>query len=85
VALQESVAPHPDDDDMIATGDELQELLAERRVLFLFYAGFTTNVCVLEGAEHVAPAPVRGSAIERPGGRLGADEAERSSPFPPAR
>jgi nicotinamidase-related amidase len=32
---------------VIHTGDEMHALLAERRILHLFYAGFATNWCVL--------------------------------------
>jgi nicotinamidase-related amidase len=32
---------------VIATGEQLQALLAERQILHLFYAGFATNWCVL--------------------------------------
>jgi nicotinamidase-related amidase len=32
---------------VIATGAQLQDLLAERRILHLFYAGFATNWCIL--------------------------------------
>ncbi|TAK21342.1 MAG: isochorismatase family protein [Chloroflexota bacterium] len=45
-AIHDSIAPEPDD-HVVATGDELHELLAERRVLFSIYAGFATNICVL--------------------------------------
>jgi len=45
-AISESIAPVPSD-CVVANGDELHELLAERRSLFLFYAGFATNICVL--------------------------------------
>jgi nicotinamidase-related amidase len=40
------IAPEPDD-CVVATGQELHELLSERRVLFPFYVGFATNICVL--------------------------------------
>jgi nicotinamidase-related amidase len=45
-AVADCIAPEPDD-CVVANGDELHELLAERRRLFLFYAGFATNICVL--------------------------------------
>ncbi len=45
-AIAEWIAPEPDD-YVVATGDELHELLAERRIAFLLYAGFATNICVL--------------------------------------
>jgi nicotinamidase-related amidase len=32
---------------VIATGEQLQALLAERRILHLFYLGFATNWCIL--------------------------------------
>jgi nicotinamidase-related amidase len=45
-AIAESIEPAPDD-CVVATGQELHELLVERRSLFIFYAGFATNICVL--------------------------------------
>ena len=36
-----------DDEFVIATGQQLHELLEERRILHLLYAGFATNWCVL--------------------------------------
>jgi len=45
-AVHESIAPEPDD-LVVATGQELHELLAERQIAFLFYAGFAANICVL--------------------------------------
>ncbi len=45
-SIHDSIAPEPDD-LVVATGRELHEILAERRIGFLFYAGFATNVCVL--------------------------------------
>jgi len=45
-AIHESIAPETDD-HVVATGQELHELLAERQIAFLFYAGFATNICVL--------------------------------------
>ena len=36
-----------DDDFVIATGQQLHELLEEKRILHLLYAGFATNWCVL--------------------------------------
>jgi nicotinamidase-related amidase len=45
-AVHDSIAPEPDD-HVVATGDELHELLGENRVLFPLYAGFATNICVL--------------------------------------
>jgi nicotinamidase-related amidase len=35
------------DEPVIFTGDELHALLAERRILHLFYAGFATNWCLI--------------------------------------
>jgi len=40
------VKPLPDE-LIIATGDQLHGLLAERRILHLIYAGFATNWCVI--------------------------------------
>ena len=44
-AIDPALEPTPQD-SVVATGDELHELLAERRILFLFYAGFAANICV---------------------------------------
>lgn len=35
------------DEPVIATGDELHELCKKRGILFLFFAGFNTNACIL--------------------------------------
>ena len=35
------------DEPVIATGDELHELCKQRGILFLFFAGFNTNACIL--------------------------------------
>jgi nicotinamidase-related amidase len=40
------IAPEPDD-DVVATGAELHDILSARRIAFLFYAGFATNICML--------------------------------------
>ena len=34
-------------DLVVATGDQLQRLLADRKILHLLYVGFATNICVL--------------------------------------
>jgi nicotinamidase-related amidase len=44
---------HPDvrpegSDVVVATGRELHEFCRKRRILFLFYLGFNTNMCVLQ-------------------------------------
>ena len=44
--IAESTRPLPGE-SIIATGDQLHELLTERRILHLFYAGFATNWCVI--------------------------------------
>ena len=43
--IQRDVEPQ-EGDEVIATGEELQRLLEERGLLFLFYAGFAANMCV---------------------------------------
>ena len=43
--IQADVEPEPDD-FVVATGDQLQRLLEDRRLLHLFYVGFATNICV---------------------------------------
>jgi nicotinamidase-related amidase len=45
-AIDASITPEADD-AVVATGDELHRLLREREILFLLYAGFATNICVL--------------------------------------
>mgnify|MGYP002847624170 CR=1 FL=1 len=41
-------AVEPENNDVvIATGDELHRYCTEREILFLFYAGFNTNACIL--------------------------------------
>lgn len=35
------------DEPVIATGEELHELCKQRGILFLFFAGFNTNACIL--------------------------------------
>jgi nicotinamidase-related amidase len=50
LAAQLSISPAidvQDDDFVIATGQQLHELLRERGILHLIYAGFATNWCVL--------------------------------------
>ncbi len=50
LASQLSMSPAievQEDDYVIATGQQLHELLEERRILHLIYAGFATNWCVL--------------------------------------
>lgn len=52
-ALRANLTVHPDvqprnDDLVVATGDELDRVCRERELLFLFFAGFNTNACVLE-------------------------------------
>lgn len=44
--IQRDVEPQ-EGDEVVATGEELQRLLQERGILFLFYAGFAANMCVL--------------------------------------
>jgi nicotinamidase-related amidase len=45
-AIDASIAPQMED-AVVATGEELHRLLSERQILFLLYAGFATNICVL--------------------------------------
>lgn len=50
LASQLSMSPTidvKDDDYVIATGPQLQDLLEEKRILHLIYAGFATNWCVM--------------------------------------
>ena len=50
LASQLAVSPAidvQDDEFVIATGQQLHELLEERRILHLLFAGFATNWCVL--------------------------------------
>ncbi|MBT4496251.1 MAG: isochorismatase family protein [Gemmatimonadetes bacterium] len=44
--ISDLVAPLPGE-PIIATGNQLHELLTERRILHLVYAGFATNWCVI--------------------------------------
>jgi len=44
--ITDQVAPLPGE-QIIATGNQLHELLTERRILHLVYAGFATNWCVI--------------------------------------
>jgi nicotinamidase-related amidase len=44
--IADVIAPEPDD-EVVATGDELHEVLTERRAALLFYIGFATNICVM--------------------------------------
>jgi nicotinamidase-related amidase len=57
--IAEVIAPQPDD-EVVATGDELHELLTERRVALLFYVGFATNICVLHRDYGVLAMGARG-------------------------
>jgi nicotinamidase-related amidase len=57
--IADSVAPR-DGDHVVANGDELHELLAERRIAFLFYVGFATNICVLHRDYGVIAMGARG-------------------------
>ena len=43
--IADPVKPEPED-FVIATGDQMNRLLMDRRILHLFYAGFATNMCV---------------------------------------
>ena len=48
----EGLSIHPDvrperNDVVVATGEELHQYCREKGILFLFYAGFNTNACVL--------------------------------------
>jgi len=45
-AIDASIAPQMED-EVVATGEELHRLLSARQILFLLYAGFATNICVL--------------------------------------
>ena len=58
-AVHDSIAPEPDD-HVVATGDELHELLAEHHVLFPLYAGFATNICVMHRDYGVLAIGARG-------------------------
>jgi nicotinamidase-related amidase len=58
-AIADSIAPAPSD-CVVANGDELHELLTERGSLFLFYAGFATNICVLHRDYGVLAMGARG-------------------------
>ena len=40
------IAPQPGD-FVVANGDQLHRLLRDRRIVHLFYAGFATNICLL--------------------------------------
>jgi nicotinamidase-related amidase len=53
------IAPQPED-AVVATGQELHELLTERRVALLFYVGFATNICVLHRDYGVLAMGARG-------------------------
>jgi len=57
--IASSVAPRGDE-AVVATGHELHELLAERRIAFLFYVGFATNICVLHRDYGVLAMGARG-------------------------
>ncbi len=43
--IDSAVAPEPDD-FVIATGHQLHRLCRDRRIMYLFYCGFATNMCV---------------------------------------
>jgi len=43
--IDPAVMPQPED-FVVATGDQLHRLCTHRKILFLFYAGFATNICV---------------------------------------
>jgi nicotinamidase-related amidase len=53
------IAPQPED-EVVATGQELHELLTERRVALLFYVGFATNICVMHRDYGVLAMGARG-------------------------
>jgi len=44
--LSSAIKVHPDD-YMISTGSQLQRLLKHKHILHLIYAGFATNICVI--------------------------------------
>ena len=43
--IDATVAPEPND-FVIATGHQLQRLCRDRRIMYLFYCGFATNMCI---------------------------------------
>ena len=45
-AICDSITPE-EHDCVVATGEQLHRLLRHRRILYLVYAGFATNVCIL--------------------------------------
>lgn len=57
--IADCIAPGPDD-AVVATGAELHDLLAERRIAVLFYVGFATNICVLHRDYGVLAMGARG-------------------------
>ena len=57
--IAEVIAPH-EQDDVVATGDELNEVLTERRVAILIYVGFATNICVIHRDYGVLAMGARG-------------------------
>jgi nicotinamidase-related amidase len=57
--IADAIAPEPED-CVVATGQELHEILSERRVLFPFYVGFATNICVLHRDYGVLAMGARG-------------------------
>ncbi len=51
--ILKGICIHPDvrpegTDVVVATGQELHEFCRARRILFLFYVGFNTNMCILQ-------------------------------------
>ncbi len=57
--IAEVIAPQ-DQDDVVATGDELNEVLTEHRAAFLLYVGFATNICVMHRDYGVLAMGARG-------------------------
>lgn len=50
--LRSAIAIHPkvlpvEDEAVVATGDELHKVCQQNKILFLLYAGFNTNACIL--------------------------------------
>ena len=50
-------------DFVIATGDQLHRLCRQRGILYLFYAGFATNICVLDRDYGLRAMRERGYAL----------------------
>jgi nicotinamidase-related amidase len=57
--IADVIAPQADD-EVVATGEELHEVLSERRRTILFYVGFATNICVLHRDYGVLAMGARG-------------------------